>query len=163
MPDIATIVPQPDLMFLLSWASHALATEQTAGLSELGISPRAYCVLYKALPGNLSQRQLTEICGLDKTMMVVIVDELEQAGLAERRPSTTDRRARIIQVTPEGVKVIRRAGKIVAGIQDDVLSTLPVRQRKAFTDALVALVEGRLSSLAECEKPPRRPVQRSQS
>ena len=40
--------------------------------------------------------------GLDKTTMVVTVDELERAGLAERQASSTDRRARIIKVTPAG-------------------------------------------------------------
>jgi MarR family transcriptional regulator for hemolysin len=34
---------------------------------------------------------------------VVTVDELEKAGLAERRPSSRDRRARVISVTEAGV------------------------------------------------------------
>jgi hypothetical protein len=83
-----------DLMFLLSQASHALETEMTAQLQALGISPRAHCVLTHALSGELTQSQVAERCALDKTTMVVTMDELERAGLAERRPSSTDRRAR---------------------------------------------------------------------
>src|SRR5688500_5042738 len=91
-----------DLMLLLGQASHALTTELAAGLIEVGISPRSHCVLTHALGGNLTQSQLAEMCALDKTTMVVTIDELERAGLAERRPSSTDRRARIISVTEAG-------------------------------------------------------------
>src|SRR6266545_7631865 len=91
-----------DLMFLLSQASHALETEMTAELHALGISPRAHCVLTHALRGELTQSQVADTCALDKTTMVVTMDELEKAGLAERRLSGTDRRARIIAVTKDG-------------------------------------------------------------
>jgi DNA-binding MarR family transcriptional regulator len=157
MLDTLLTAPETDLMFLLSWASHALATEQTAGLSELGITPRAYCVLYKAAARELTQGQLTELCGIDKTTMVATVDELEQAGLAERRRSDADRRAFIIRVTSEGQNMIARASSVVTRIQNEVLSTLPAVQREALVQGLAALVTGRLSVLPDCERPPRRP------
>src|SRR6185436_3611856 len=91
-----------DLMLLLEQASHALTTELAAGLAEVGISPRAHCVLTHALNGDLTQSQLAELCALDNTTMVVTIDELEKAGLAERQLSPTDRRARIIAVTRAG-------------------------------------------------------------
>lgn len=161
MPDTLLTAPQTDLMFLLSWASHALATEQTAGLAELGVTPRAYCVLYKAGSADLTQGQLTEMCGIDKTTMVATVDELERAGLAERRRSGTDRRAFIIGVTPAGQQMIARASEIVTRIQTEVLSALPPEQRVALVKGLATLVEGRLSVLPDCERPPRRPRTRN--
>jgi MarR family transcriptional regulator, transcriptional regulator for hemolysin len=52
-------------------------------------------VLRAALGGDdCTQSQLAAQCALDKTTMVFALDELERAGLAERRPSRTDRRAR---------------------------------------------------------------------
>src|SRR5690242_6074103 len=99
---MTTAIPEPDLMMLLSQASYALNTELTAALQGLGISPRANCVLCHAMAGNLTQGQLAEVCALDKTTMVVTLDELERAGLAERQLSSTDRRARIVVVTPAG-------------------------------------------------------------
>ena len=107
----ATAVKRPpkvdvDLMFLLGQASHALETEMTAKLHALGISPRAHCVLAHARGGELTQSQVAEQCALDKTTMVVTMDELERAGLAERRPSSTDRRARIIAVTQAGERIV---------------------------------------------------------
>jgi MarR family transcriptional regulator, transcriptional regulator for hemolysin len=145
-----------DLMFLLGQASHALETEMTAKLQALGVSPRAHCVLAHALGGELTQSQVAEQCALDKTTMVVTMDELERAGLAERRPSSTDRRARIIAVTEAGKRIVEDADAIVAGIYGEVLDALPARQRDAFVTGLAQLAGGRLSTPAKCERPVRR-------
>jgi len=145
-----------DLMFLLAQASHALETEMTAELQALGISPRAHCVLAHALRGELTQSQVAEQCALDKTTMVVTMDELERAGLAERRPSGTDRRARIIAVTKAGERIVADANAIVARIYGEVLAALPAGRRDAFVGGLAQLVGGRLSTPAKCERPVRR-------
>ena len=79
-------------------------TEMTAALEDLGLPPRSHTVLVTAMTGAYTQTELARIIGLDKTTMVVTVDELEAAGLAERQPSKTDRRARVIAVTPAGAK-----------------------------------------------------------
>jgi MarR family transcriptional regulator, transcriptional regulator for hemolysin len=150
-----------DLAFLLSQASHALATELTVRLSELGITPRSYCVLSRALAGEFTQSQVAEQCALDKTTMVVTLDALERAGLAERRPSSSDRRARIIGVTEEGERVATAADAIVALTYSDVLASLPEGQRDGFLDSLNRLVHGRLASPPECAKPPRRRAPRA--
>ena len=153
--------PEADVAFLLSQASHALATELTARLAELGISPRAHCVLSKALAGEFTQTHVAEQCALDKTTMVVTLDALERQGLAERRPSGTDRRARIIAVTEEGERVATAADAIVALTYSDVMAALPERQREPFLESLAQLVGGRLSTPPECEKPPRRRAPRA--
>jgi DNA-binding MarR family transcriptional regulator len=146
----------PDLCFLLGQASHALQTELTAALARLGISPRAHCVLSNALGGELTQGELAERCALDKTTMVVTLDELERAGLAQRRPSAADRRARIIGVTEAGAALVARSREIVGGVQADVLAALPDGEREAFVAALTRLVEVRLASPVPCERPVRR-------
>lgn len=153
--------PEADLAFLLAHASHALVTELTARLAELGISPRAHCVLSKALAGEFTQTQVGEQCALDKTTMVVTLDALERQGLAERRPSSSDRRARIIAVTEEGERVATAADAIVALTYSDVMAALPERQREPFLDSLARLVGGRLATPPECEKPPRRRAPRA--
>jgi MarR family transcriptional regulator, transcriptional regulator for hemolysin len=156
MSDALLTAPQTDLMFLLSWASHVLAVEQAAGLAEVGITARAYCVLVKAATADLTQGQLTEMCDIDRTTMVATVDELEQAGLAERRRSASDRRAFIIHVTPAGMDMLATASQVVTRIQSEVLSTLPARQREGLIEGLSALVAGRLSTLPQHDRAPRR-------
>ena len=76
-----------DLMFLLGQASHALETEMTAKLQALGVSPRAHdCVLAHARRGELTQSQVAEQCALDKTTMVVTMDELGGRGSPSAGP-----------------------------------------------------------------------------
>ncbi len=143
-------------MFLLGQASHVLQTELTAALDELFVTPRSYCVLAQAMAGNHTQIQLAELCGLDKTTMVVTIDELEKAGLAERKPSDADRRVRIIAVTQAGKQAVADAEKVVASIYDDVLGSLPTGERDAFLNGLMRLVGGRLSTPVACSRPVRR-------
>lgn len=86
-----------DLSFLFSQASHVLETQMAAAFTEIGITPREYCVLFHAQEAERTQIQLAKISDLDKTTMVVTVDELEKAGLAEQpavehRPAGADHR-----------------------------------------------------------------------
>src|SRR4051794_32809627 len=113
---MATVERTPDLAFLFSTAAHSLHTELTARLEHIGLSPRDQCVLIKALEGEQTQIRLAERCQLDKTTMVVTVDRLEQRGLVERRPSPTDRRARIIVVTEAGRALAEEGDALVEGI-----------------------------------------------
>jgi MarR family transcriptional regulator for hemolysin len=145
-----------DLAFLLAHASHVLSTELTAELAGLGITPRGSCVLSAALTGEKTQIQLADMCGLDKTTMVVTVDELEKAGLVERQTSPVDRRARIIAVTSQGREVSAKAADVVARVYEDVLSSLPDGERDGFVRGLTRLVETRLSTPVACQRAPRR-------
>jgi DNA-binding MarR family transcriptional regulator len=128
----------------------------TARLAEIGVTPRANCVLAQAILHERTQTELAELCNLDKTTMVVTMDALEREGLAERRLSSTDRRARIIAVTPAGAELVAKAEKVIGGIYKDVLASLPGNERAAFVASLTRLAQGRLSTPVPCEKPPRR-------
>lgn len=145
-----------DLLIQLKQATHALMAELAAGLDEIGISPRDHCVLAKAMTGEFTQIQLAEMTNLDKTTMVVTLDELENSGLAERHPSSTDRRARIVTVTKAGNRLVAKADGIVARICADVLGSLPEAERQGFVDGLDRLVHDRLARPPHCDRPPRR-------
>jgi MarR family transcriptional regulator for hemolysin len=150
-----------DLAWLLATVSHALTTELTAALEELSVTPRAYCVLATAQQGEHTQTALAHAIGLDKTTMVVTIDALERAGLVVRRMSSTDRRARVIAVTDAGQETVAEGERIVARIQDDVLSALPQAQRATLMRALRLLAAERLSAPLACGPVVRRPAQRS--
>ena len=145
-----------NLGWLLAQASHALATEMTARLEDVGVFPRGHCVIQTAMQSEMTQTEIAQAVGLDKTTMVVTVDELEKAGLAERIPSETDRRARLIRITPAGVAKAAEAERIVAELQDEVLATLPAAEREALKRGLLRLVDDRLSAPSECSRAVRR-------
>jgi MarR family transcriptional regulator, transcriptional regulator for hemolysin len=145
-----------NLGWLLTQAHFNLVSEIAAGLEPLGVSNRGYHVLATARTGEFTQKDLAERIGLDKTTMVVTVDELERKGLAERKPSGEDRRARVISVTKAGERKVREGQAIVDRIQNDVLESLPAKERKVFLEALGSLVKNRLAEPAECSPPLRR-------
>ncbi|MFF1875214.1 MarR family winged helix-turn-helix transcriptional regulator [Streptomyces sp. CB03911] len=152
---------QPDLSFLLDHTSHVLRTRMSAALAEIGLTARMHCVLVHALEEERTQIQLAEIGGMDKTTMVVTVDALEEAGLAERRPSAKDRRARIIAVTEEGVRVAGRSQAIVDEVHREALAELSEGEREVFLRMLNRLVGGPLATPVENPQPVRRARQRS--
>ena len=145
----------PDISMLLTTTAHALTTELAVELAAIGTTPRAYCVLAAAIGHERTQKELAALCALDKTTMVVTLDELERAGLAERRPCGHDRRARIVAVTPAGAELAERAREIVDGVHADVLAALPEADRDAWMRGMAGLAAGRLAP-REGERPVRR-------
>jgi MarR family transcriptional regulator for hemolysin len=145
-----------DLVWLLKHTTHALSTELVAALAPLGVSPRGYHVLTAALTGERTQTELAHLVGLDKTTMVVTIDELEAGGLVKRLSSPEDRRARIISVTPAGEQKVAEGREIIDRVQEEVLATLPVRERQGLLDALNRLISDRLAEPVECNPPVRR-------
>jgi MarR family transcriptional regulator, transcriptional regulator for hemolysin len=138
-----------DVSILLQHTAHVLATRMNAALADIGITPRAHCVLAHALQSERTQAQLAELSNLDKTTMVVTVDQLERDGLAARVPSATDRRARIITVTPKGRQVAATGQDIVDRVHQGVLDALPEPERDAFVSALNRLATGHLAIPAD--------------
>jgi MarR family transcriptional regulator for hemolysin len=149
-----------NLGWMLDQANHALGSEVAGALAPLGLGQRGLCVLSAAMDAQLTQSELAGMIGVDKTTMVVTVDELEARGLAERIPSATDRRARVISVTDAGRAKVAEGQEIVLRVQNDVLGSLPPSERAAFVGALMKLVSGRLSSAPPCTPPLRRREQR---
>ncbi|MFC9470718.1 MarR family winged helix-turn-helix transcriptional regulator [Nocardia sp. NPDC055002] len=149
MTALATTRTEPDLSFLLDRTSHVLRTQMAAALADIGLTARMHCVLVHALEAERTQAQLAELGDMDKTTMVVTVDALEKAGLAERKPSSTDRRARIISVTPAGAEIAARSTEIVDGVHQRALGSLPKAERESLLSALNHLVEGHLSTVVE--------------
>ncbi|MFJ4872559.1 MarR family winged helix-turn-helix transcriptional regulator [Streptomyces sp. NPDC088757] len=160
MTSMAPARTEPDLSYLLDHTSHVLRTRMSAALGEIGLTARMHCVLVHALEEERTQVRLAEIGDMDKTTMVVTVDALEKAGLAERRPSGTDRRARIIVVTEEGAKVAAKSQEIVDGVHEQALASLPDDERTVLLRALDRLATGHLETPAESPRPARRARQR---
>ncbi|MCT9934059.1 MarR family winged helix-turn-helix transcriptional regulator [Planotetraspora sp. A-T 1434] len=152
---------EPDLSYLLDHTSHVLRTQMAAALAEIGLTPRMHCVLVHALQEERTQIQLAELGDMDKTTMVVTIDALEKAGLAERRPSGTDRRARVVVVTEKGARVAQRSQEIVDGVHRAAIQALPEDESEVLLRALNRLVAGHLAAAVEAPQSTRRARQRT--
>ncbi|HET6737305.1 MAG TPA: MarR family transcriptional regulator [Kribbella sp.] len=146
----------PDLSGYLTHAGHVLETQLSAALAEIGLTLRMQCVLRHALEAARTQIQIAELSYLDKTTMVATVDALEKAGYAERRPSATDRRARIIAVTDSGARIAAEGQRIVDRVHAAALAALAGPLREPFIEAVTTLVEGPLATAVTAQ-----PVRRS--
>ncbi|MQY29379.1 Transcriptional regulator SlyA [Nocardia sp. RB56] len=161
MTAMASSRTEPDLSYLLDRTSHVLRTRMAAALAEIGLTARMHCALVHALEEERTQIQLAEIGDMDKTTMVNTIDALEQAGLAARKPSSTDRRARIVAVTAKGRRVAEQSRRIVDGVHRAALESLPADERTVMLRALTRLTEGELATPVESPVAARRARQSS--
>jgi DNA-binding MarR family transcriptional regulator len=79
----------------------------------------------------LSMREFAATMGIEAPNATVVVDDLEAAGLVRRKPHPTDRRAKLVEATPEGKALARQANEILAtppaglsALADEELETL---------------------------------------
>jgi DNA-binding MarR family transcriptional regulator len=122
------------LFFRLWRASH---TQTAAALQSIDVTPPLFAVLnYLQANEAAIQQQVGSAMGIDPSTMVSLVDQLESAGLAKRRPHAQDRRAREILITPKGRRTLKRARELAAEVEDDVLRGLSTSERRQ----LVALL-----------------------
>jgi DNA-binding MarR family transcriptional regulator len=153
--------PPVDLSMLLNQAGYALSNRLAAALAELDVSVRVYCVLAKAAEGEHTPGRLAELAWMDKTTMVVTLDEMERRGLAERRLSPEDRRVRVVAITAAGRRLLARADAIVQRVYDEVLAGIGAERRATFVGVLDELVAGPLAAPFHLETRTRRRAQRA--
>jgi DNA-binding MarR family transcriptional regulator len=111
-------------------------------LSELGISPQQSMALSTLKPGeSMPMSALADAMHADNSSITGIVDRLEAAGLAERRPDERDRRVKTVILTEKGewlrIEIDRRAGEPpprLANLSEDdaaALRDIPARALEA--------------------------------
>jgi MarR family transcriptional regulator, transcriptional regulator for hemolysin len=96
---------------------------------------------YHALSGAAhcsarSQTELAKQLGVDRTVMVYLVDDLERAGLVERLPDPSDRRSRLIRSTPAGVERLKAIDEAAAAAEEELLGPLSETERTLLRDML---------------------------
>jgi DNA-binding MarR family transcriptional regulator len=98
-----------------------------------GLHPRDFGVMtmVAAQPG-MSQQQLHEKTAIDPSSMVAVIDELEAAGLAERRPDPADRRARTIFLTDLGEQTLRRVRALAGELQREFFEALTAEELRTL-------------------------------
>jgi DNA-binding MarR family transcriptional regulator len=116
------------LFFRLWRASH---TRIAAALESLGLTPALFGLLnLLGAREGANQQELGSAMGVDPSTMVSLIDELEAAGLAKRRPHPTDRRARAVVLTPKGRRLRGRGRRMATQVEDEVLRGLTAAERR---------------------------------
>ncbi len=129
--------------FLLARMGHVAAKQFSARLERLGLTTRMWGALNVLdAEGAVTQQKLGQCTGIDPSSMVSTVDDLEAAGLVERRRHPSDRRAHALHITDEGRTTLSRGRQLARGAQEDLLSPLNAEERKQLHELLLRLVLG---------------------
>jgi DNA-binding MarR family transcriptional regulator len=103
---------------------------------ELDFSPVQLHSLRVLEPGvETPMRALAQQLFCDPSNVTGIVDRLEARGLIERRSSETDRRVKIIRLTPEGQRVRAQVVARMASPPQEI-AELPLEAQLALRDSL---------------------------
>jgi DNA-binding PadR family transcriptional regulator len=81
--------------------------------------------------------------GVDRSMLVGLLDQLEERGMIERRRDPNDRRRQMVKLVPAGRRQLAEFRKIVEKIEDDFLAPLDEEERAALHDLLLRVAAHR--------------------
>jgi DNA-binding MarR family transcriptional regulator len=109
-------------------------------LSSHGLSMWGYSVLLALRTEPVrTQAARADTIGADKTRIIGVLDELQQAGLIRRDPDPADRRVHLLSLTPAGRDRRDSAQAAIQRQEERLLTRLPPADRQAFIRVLRTL------------------------
>ncbi len=111
-------------------------------MAEGDLTPRQYAVLLAVSQNEgVSQTQLVDKTGVDRSTLADIVRRMLKKGLLQRRRTKEDARAYSVKLTDEGWRVLKSADPKARRVDDRILAALPTQQRERFLEDLNSIVE----------------------
>lgn len=128
--------PMERLGFLL--AQHGAITDARLrrALGVTGLTPRQAMTLMYLDPGPVTQQALIEMLGVDPSVVVGILNDLERGELVHRRRDPADRRRHIVEIRPAGSQALRTMQVALAEVESELCADLSVQERILLRDLL---------------------------
>lgn len=101
-----------------AWRRSANRRLQPHGLTEATWLP---LIRLARAPAPMRQKDLAASLGLDGSSVVRILDTLEFFGLVERRAEESDRRAKAIFLTEQGLAIVAQVERVSQEVRDTAL------------------------------------------
>lgn len=119
------------LGYHLRRAQVAVFQHFTATMGEADITPGQFGVL-SVIAGNsgLSQTQLGNALGIDRSTVVAVIDRLEARGLVVRAAAPNDRRSHALRLSPSGAQLLRRLEELVRGHERHIARALSADEQR---------------------------------
>jgi DNA-binding MarR family transcriptional regulator len=126
-----------DLGFLLGVLLREYHQSVAGLLADIPAGARGFQLLLAAGEGvGRNQATLAAQLGLDRTVVTYLIDELVDAGLVERRPDPSDRRARLIALTTTGQETLQRLSSQLRQLERNVFKALDDQEMQQLTGLL---------------------------
>jgi DNA-binding MarR family transcriptional regulator len=109
-------------------------------LKELGVL--SYLRDYK----ETTQQSLVEGLCIDANYCVLLLNDLEDSGLVERRRDPADRRRHIVSMTEEGSKALEHAEAAQQTLEDEMLGALKTDERTTLAHLLRKAIDGQATN-----------------
>ncbi len=90
---------------------------------------------------GISQKALAGALGILPSRLVVLVDELEERGLVERRDSAEDRRVYELHLSERGRSALESVGRVARAHDDAFLEPLTEAERKKLRALLTKIAD----------------------
>src|SRR5882672_6506889 len=124
--------------FLLAQVGGHAAARFGEKLAALELTrPHAGVIRAIASRPGLSQQELATVLAIVPSRLVILVDQLEERGLVERRDHPEDRRGYSLYLTPRGGQVMADIGRVARAHNEALCAALSAGER----DQLVGLLE----------------------
>jgi MarR family transcriptional regulator, lower aerobic nicotinate degradation pathway regulator len=128
---------------LLDYLARRMRSAGVEVLEPLGLRPRHLIALTVLRDhGASSQTHLADVLDIDRTNLVGLLNDLEDAGLVERRRSTQDRRRHDVVLTDAGRRRLAQAEMRLSATEDLVLGALSLPERETLHELLARAAEG---------------------
>lgn len=131
----------------LAYSGQAAASRIKKVLAAHGLKPgHGHGLLLLADAAPISQHALGEALGVDPSVLVAILNDLEAAGLAERRRDPADRRRHIVGISAKGASLAAAVYRDIAAVETELFAD--------FSEAEVGMLKQlltRIKSPAQAE------------
>ncbi|MDM9384558.1 MarR family transcriptional regulator [Chlorogloeopsis sp. ULAP01] len=122
---------------MLHWVTELGAQFYARAMAPLNLRPLQVGILQLlAAEGAMVQARLGEKLRVDKATMVTLLNGLEEQGLVERRPHTSDRRAYEIHLLEFGKQQLRAAEKLSVEAAQQFFSALTPQEQQTLNELL---------------------------
>jgi len=138
------------LIALVTQISKALHRRTTEEL--LGLRLKQFMVLgYVRDHGNggVSQQELEAAMLIDANAVVLLLNELEAAGMSVRKRDPHDRRRHLVEITESGKAALDRAERAREGLEEEILAELSPEERATLRKLLRRVLDGLLRAVPE--------------
>lgn len=123
---------------LIAQLARAMRRRFEQAVTPLGLRPSQLLALHHLRDrGPSAQQTLVELLGVDASNLVAVLNDLEDAGLIERRRDRADRRRAIIELSEKGEQLLENLDRALRQIDDEILASLTSDER-ANLNALLA-------------------------